>query len=68
MAKTYIGIDVDNSILRVVALEESGKELKTVALVQREIEESDETAAVVAELLRQWDSTNARLAMTVPAT
>ena len=63
MAKTYIGIDVDSNLLRVVALEETGSELKTVAIVQRDLESADQTAEVIATILGEWDTTNARMAI-----
>ena len=67
MAKTYIGIDVDSNLLRVVALEESGSDLKTVAIVQRDLKSADETAEVIATILGEWDTTNARMAIALSA-
>ena len=68
MAKTFIGIDVDDNILRLVALEESGKELKAVALIQRKTGAENATAEEVAEILSEWDGSSSRLALALPAT
>ena len=67
MARTFIGIDIDNNILRAIAIEEDGKEQKTVALAQRELASSEDLAAEAENILGEWDSSHTRLAITLPA-
>jgi len=63
MAKTFIGIDIDGKLLRAVALEEAGNGLKPVAIVQRDLIGDDDAAETISLILRDWDSSNVRLAM-----
>ena len=67
MARTFVGIDIDGERLRVVALEEAGNELKIVAIVQRDIESSGDTAEMLASILSERVSSAARMAMALPA-
>ncbi|PLX97813.1 MAG: hypothetical protein C0623_14570 [Desulfuromonas sp.] len=67
MARTFIGADIDNGLLRMVALEEESGVLKPVALIQREAASTEACAAMIAAILAEWDSTNSRLAAALPA-
>lgn len=67
MARTFIGIDVDNDLLRAIALEESGSGLKPVAIARRQLENRNDSVELVESILEEWNISNARMAMALPA-
>ncbi len=67
MARSFIGIDIDANKLRMISLAESGSEMQITALAQRKVEDLDDAVEAIAAILEEWDASNARLAMAVPA-
>ena len=66
MAKTYIGIDVDQSRLHVVCLEQGAEGLFVRAIASREIDGIDQAAEAVAEIVAGWGVVTTRMAAALP--
>lgn len=67
MARAFIGIDIDANKLRMISLAESGSELQIVALAQRNIGDLEDAATEIAATRDEWNASNARMAMALPA-
>ncbi len=67
MAKTYIGVDVDQSRLHVVCLEQGGDGLFVRGVASREIDGIDHAAEVVAEIVQGWGLSTTRIAAALPS-
>ena len=66
MSRTYIGIDIDKSQLRAVALTDPGSGAQKINLAQREIAD-DDIASTIETLLESWGVGNARIATAIQA-
>jgi general secretion pathway protein L len=66
MARTYIGVDVDQSWLRIVCLEQGADGLFVRAIASREVDGIDRTAEVVAEIVQDWGVATPRMAAALP--
>ena len=67
MAKTYIGIDVDQSRLHVVCLEQGADGLFVRAIANREIDGVDQAAEAVSESIQAWGVATPRMAAALPS-
>jgi len=68
MARTYIGVDVDQSRLHVVALEQEGGGLSVCGIASREIDGIDQAAEAVAQIVQDWGFTTPRMAAALSST
>lgn len=66
MARTYIGVDVDQSRLHVVCLEQGSDGMIVRAIASREIDGIDRAAEAVAEIVQDWDVSSTRMAASLP--
>lgn len=66
MARTYIGVDVDQSRLHIVCLEQGVDGLFVRAIASRELDGIDPSADIVAEIVQDWGVVPTRMAATLP--
>jgi general secretion pathway protein L len=66
MARTYIGVDIDQSRLHVVCMEQGAKELSVREIASQEIEGIDQAAEAVAQIVQDWGLSTMRMAAALP--